>query len=163
MGVGKSAIGRRVALEMGYTFLDSDEAIEQRYNKRIPEIFAEEGEAQFRLYEREFLDSGHPDEGCVVSCGGGLIVQEGVPVLLRSKGIVVCLFASVETILERTRRNSNRPLLNVNDPEARIRKLFAEREPIYMQSGSCITTDGRSINEVVKNVLRTYRSKLKDH
>ena len=76
---------------------------------------------------------------------------------LKSKGVVICLFASVESILERTRRRKNRPLLNVADPEAQIRKLFAEREPIYMNSGICISTEGRSISEIVKHVLRTYR------
>ncbi len=158
MGVGKSAIGRRVARELGYRFLDSDHCIERQVGKKIPEIFASEGEARFRDYEREFIESGHPSEGCVVSCGGGLVVQPGMPELLKSKGVVICLFASVESIIERTSRNSHRPLLNVEDPEARIRQLLAEREPIYMDSGACITTEGRTIPEVVKHILRTYRA-----
>jgi shikimate kinase len=78
--------------------------------------------------------------------------------LLKSKGVVVCLFASVESIIERTSRNNNRPLLNVTDPEARIRELLAAREPVYMDSGACISTDGRTIPEVVKHMLRTYRA-----
>jgi len=158
MGVGKSAIGRRVARELGYKFLDSDDRIEQQVGQKIPDIFASEGEARFRVYEREFIESGHPAEGCVVSCGGGLVVQEGMQELLKSKGVVICLFASVESIIERTSRNKNRPLLNVENPEARIRELLAEREPIYMNSGACITTDGRTIPEVVKHMLRTYRT-----
>jgi len=158
MGVGKSAIGRRVARELGYKFLDSDDCIEKRVGKKIPAIFASEGEARFRAYEREFIESGHPEAGCVVSCGGGLVVQEGMQALLKSKGVVICLFASVDSIIERTSRNNNRPLLNVENPEARIRELLAEREPIYMDSGACITTDGRTIPEVVKHMLRTYRA-----
>ena len=78
--------------------------------------------------------------------------------LLKSKGVVVCLFASVESIIERTSRNNTRPLLNVTDPEARIRELLAAREPVYMDSGACISTDGRTIPEVVKHMLRTYRA-----
>ncbi len=156
MGVGKSAIGRRVARELGYDFFDSDDRIEKLVGKKIPAIFAAEGEAQFRAYERQFIESGHPTQGCVVSCGGGLVVQEGMSELLKSKGVVVCLFASIENIIERTGRNNNRPLLNVADPEARIRELFAAREPIYMDSGACISTDGRTIPEVVKHLLRTY-------
>jgi shikimate kinase len=158
MGVGKSAIGRRVARELGFKFIDSDHDIEKKVGKKIPEIFASEGEAQFRAYEKTFIESGHPAGGCVVSCGGGLVVQDGMQELLKSKGVVICLFASVESIIERTRRSSNRPLLNVSDPEARIRELLAEREPIYMDSGACITTEGRTIPEVVKHLIRTYRS-----
>jgi len=161
MGVGKSAVGQRVARELNYSFFDSDEVIEQRVGKVIPEIFASEGEDTFRKYEREFVASGHPAEGCVISCGGGLVVQEGMSAQLKSKGIVVCLFASVETVVKRTQRGNNRPLLNVEDAEARIRTLFAERESIYMNSGICITTDGRSIAEVVRHVLRAYRSSVK--
>jgi shikimate kinase len=158
MGVGKSAIGRRVARELGYRFLDSDHVIEKKEGKDIPTLFAELGEAYFRKLERSFIETGHPEEGCVVSCGGGLVVQEGMTDILRKKGVVVCLFASTESIVERTSRNKNRPLLNVPDPAAKIRALLKEREPIYMAAGTCITTDGRSISEVVRHLIRTYKS-----
>lgn len=157
MGVGKSAIGRRVAKELGFKFIDSDQAIERLKGKRIPEIFESEGESSFRRYEREFIETGHPETDCVISCGGGLVVQPGMKELLKQKGVVICLFASVESILERTGRSSHRPLLNVEDPEQRVRDLLAEREPIYMESGACITTDGRTIPEVVRHMMRTYQ------
>jgi shikimate kinase len=158
MGVGKSALGRRLARELGYRFIDSDHEIELKAGKKIPQIFASEGEPAFRKMEREFIEAGHPEEGCVVSCGGGLVVQEGMSDLLKSKGVVICLFASAETILERTSRNNNRPLLNVENPEARVRELLAEREPIYMNSGTCITTEGRTISDVVHHAMRSYRA-----
>ena len=156
MGVGKSAIGRRLAREMGYNYLDSDDVIEAKVGKKIPEIFATEGEAQFRAYERTFVESGHPLERCVVSTGGGLVIQPGMSDLLKTKGIVICLFASVDTIIERTARSNQRPLLNVENPAERVRELLAEREPIYMKSGVCITTDGRSIVEIVRHIKRSY-------
>lgn len=162
MGVGKSVIGRRVARELGYRFVDSDRVIEREQGKRIPAIFADSGEAHFRRLEREFIESGHPGEGCVVSCGGGLVVQEGMKERLRERGVVVCLFASVEAIIERTGRNKNRPLLDVPDPAAKIRALLKEREPIYMAAGPCITTDGRSIPEVVGHMIRIYKSCARD-
>jgi len=162
MGVGKSAIGRRVARELKYRFLDSDDEIVKREGMKIPRIFETSGEAHFRRLEREFIESGHPDDGCVVSCGGGLVVQPGMIELLKSKGVVICLFASVESIIERTSRNKNRPLLNVDDPSAKVRELLAEREPIYMRAGSCITTEGRTIPEVVRHLKRTYRNCAKD-
>jgi shikimate kinase len=76
---------------------------------------------------------------------------------LKAHGVVVCLHASVETILARTARQKNRPLLNVEDPEARIRKLFAEREPVYRNSGSVILTDGRPMNDIIAHVMRVWR------
>lgn len=160
MGVGKSVIGRRMAAALGFRFIDSDRAIEKLQGKKIPEIFEEEGEAAFRSYEREFIEQGHPPHNCVVSCGGGLAVQPGMMDLLKKKGVVLCLFASAESIVERTSRNKNRPLLNVEDPEKRVRELLAEREPVYMQSSACITTEGRTIPEVVRHLLRTYQARV---
>ncbi|MFP4166169.1 MAG: shikimate kinase [Opitutales bacterium] len=157
MGVGKSAIGRRVARQMQFRFIDSDHWIEREAGKSIPEIFATEGEDAFRERERAFVESGHPEEKCVVACGGGLVVQPGMKERLKEKGVVVSLFASVESIIERTSRNKNRPLLKVENPEARIRELLAERVPVYMEAGVCITTEGRTMDEVVAHVARTYR------
>lgn len=157
MGVGKSAVGRALARTLRMQFVDSDWAIEQRAGKPISEIFADEGEAAFREMEREFIESGHPDEGVVVSCGGGLPVQPGMSQLLKGKGIVVCLFANPKTILERTVGNPKRPLLNVEDPEQRIADLLKEREPVYMEAAIGVATEGRNISEVVKNIARIYR------
>jgi len=162
MGVGKSAIGRKVARELRYKFIDSDHAIESKAGMKIARIFAREGESVFREMERIFVESGHPDASCVVSCGGGLVVQEGMSDLLKRKGVVVCLFASPECIVERTSRNANRPLLNVENPEARVRELLAEREPIYMNAGTCVTTEGRSMSEVVRHVVRIYKKAARD-
>jgi shikimate kinase len=161
MGVGKTALGHRLARELKFRFLDSDREIERAEGKSVAEIFAESGEAAFRELERRFIDTGHPANGCVVSCGGGLVVPEGMSERLKSKGVVICLFASPETIIERTSRNQNRPLLNVPDPEAKIRQLLEERQPIYMSCGTCITTENRSLSEVLSHAVRCYRSSAK--
>lgn len=158
MGVGKSAVGGRLANALGYSFLDSDSVIEERIGKSIPEIFADEGEPAFRRYEHEFIDSGHPSEGCVVSCGGGLFVQAGMPEKLMVKGVVVCLSASVDTIVKRTQKSNARPLLSTENREARIRELFEKRMPVYMRAGICISTEGRPISEVTRHVLRAYHT-----
>jgi shikimate kinase len=157
MGTGKSTVGRAVAQRVGFNCVDSDHEIERKQGKGIPAIFAEQGEPAFRVMEREFIDGGHPATRTVVSCGGGLVVQPGMLAALQMRGVVVCLQASVETILARTSRNNTRPLLAVDDPEARIRKLFAEREPIYRASGTVILTDGRPLGEIVLHVLRVWR------
>ncbi len=162
MGTGKTTVGRAVAQKLGFHLMDSDHEIERLQNKTIPEIFAQQGEPAFRVMEREFVDGGHPTTGHVIACGGGLVVQPGMKELLRSKGVVVCLHASVETILARTSRHQNRPLLAVENPEQRIRDLFAVRDPIYRSVGSVILTDGRSMHDIVGHVIRTWRRDAAD-
>jgi len=77
--------------------------------------------------------------------------------LLQSKGIVMCLHASVETIMKRTQGSKHRPLLNVENPLERIQALYAQREPVYRRAGTMILTDGRQLNDIVAHVVRTYR------
>ena len=157
MGTGKSTVGRAVAHKLGFHMVDSDHEIERQQKKTIPEIFAQEGEAAFRAMERAFIEGGHTGERTVVSCGGGLVVQPGMLGLLQSRGVVVCLHASVETILARTSRQQNRPLLVAENPEERIRTLFAQREPIYRQSGTVILTDSRPLMDIADHVMRAWR------
>ena len=157
MGTGKSTVGRAVAQKLGFALVDSDHEIERQENKTIPEIFASAGEPAFRAMERAFVEGGHPAEQTVVSCGGGLVVQPGMLALLKTKGVVVCLHASIETILARTSRHQHRPLLVAENPEERIRTLYAAREPIYKQSGTVILTDSRPLHDIVGHVLRAWR------
>ena len=157
MGTGKSTVGRAVAQKLGFTLVDSDHEIERQQNKTIPEIFASEGEPAFRAMERAFVEGGHPAERTIVSCGGGLVVQPGMLALLKTKGVVVCLHASIETILARTSRHQHRPLLVAENPEERLRTLYSAREPIYKQSGTVILTDSRPLHDIVGHVLRAWR------
>ena len=157
MGTGKSAVGRSVAQRLGYEFIDSDHEIERIEGRSIPEIFENDGEAAFRKMERTFVESGHAASRKVVSCGGGLVVQPGMLELVKSKGPVVCLLASPETIFERTSKSGNRPLLKSGDPLTRIRELLAEREPMYRKAGTEVLTDGRSINDIAAHVVRIYK------
>ena len=162
MGTGKTTVGRAIAHKTGFTVLDSDQEIERAQGRSIAEIFAQSGEPAFRALEREFIVHGHPAERTIVACGGGLVVQPGMLELLRQRGVVICLHASLETILARTARHRNRPLLEVENPEERIRTLYAAREPIYKRSGTVILTDGRPLNEIVAHVLRTWKRDAAD-
>jgi shikimate kinase len=157
MGTGKTTVGRAVAVRLGFTFLDSDHEIERTSGKTVARIFAEDGEPAFRRLERQFIESGHPPTGRVVACGGGLVVQPGMLAMLQARGVVVCLHASLETVLSRTSGTNHRPLLAVDDPAERVRSLYAQREPIYRRAGTVILTDGRPLLEVVAHVVRAYR------
>jgi len=157
MGTGKTSVSRILAARLNHRWLDSDHEIERLQGRTIPEIFAGVGEAAFRVMEREFIEHGHPVERTVIACGGGLVVEPGMLAELQKRGVVICLHATVETILRRTSGNRSRPLLNVEDPEKRIRELYAARDPIYRQSGSVILTDNRPQLEIVQHVLRAYR------
>jgi shikimate kinase len=157
MGTGKTTIGRAVAYRLKYQLLDSDHEIERQEDRTVAEIFDEQGEDYFRELERRFIDKGHAETNCVVACGGGLVVQPGMLDKLQKKGVVVCLHASLETILQRTSANRNRPLLHVDDPMDRLRNLYAEREPIYRRAGAVILTDHRPTSDIISHVMRVYR------
>jgi shikimate kinase len=162
MGTGKSTVGRAVAMRLGFQLLDSDHEIERQKGRTVAQIFAAEGEAAFRELERAFVERGHPDRGAVVACGGGLVVQPGMLELLETKGVVVCLHASLDTVLRRTAQVRTRPLLDVADPAARLRQLYLEREPVYKRAGTVILTDLRPLHDIVMHVLRSYRREARD-
>jgi shikimate kinase len=163
MGTGKTTVGRAVAHRLGFKCADSDHEIERRANKTIAEIFAQDGEAAFRQLEREFIVGGHAEERLVVACGGGLVVQPGMLDTVNGKGVVVCLHASIETVLARTGRyGKTRPLLDVPDPDTRARALYAEREAIYRSAGTVILTDSRPLNEIAAHVARVWRRESVD-
>jgi shikimate kinase len=156
MGTGKSALGRQLAKRWRRPFLDTDEMVEKLAGTSVADIFAQHGEDHFRALERQVVEQHMPPHGAVIACGGGLVVPPGMGELVRSKGIVVTLFASVDTILRRTAGNSRRPLLQGEDPEAKVRELMKKREQAYMKAGIAVYTDGRSLQQLCVIVERVY-------
>jgi len=162
MGTGKTTVARAIAYRLGFNWLDVDDQIERMQKKTVAQIFAEDGEAAFRAMERRFIESGHPATRTIVSCGGGLVVQPGMLDLLKTKGVVICLHATIETVLKRTQHSKTRPLLNVEDPLARVRALYAEREPIYRRAGTLVLTDNRTLPEVIAHSMRVYQREARE-
>lgn len=161
MGTGKSAVGSRVAQQLGMPFCDSDHWIESHEGASIPEIFASRGESGFRELERQFIEEAQPLHRSVISCGGGLITNPALLARMQQMGVVVVLYASVETLYQRIAQDPNRPLMRVADPRQRIESLLSEREEIYKQAGIGIMTDGYGLHEVADKVTRVYLSHLK--
>ncbi|HSH92758.1 MAG TPA: shikimate kinase, partial [Roseimicrobium sp.] len=129
MGTGKSSVGRFIATELGFTFVDTDELIESRCGRRINDIFAQQGEPHFRGLERQLVTEMESWKKTVISTGGGLAANEANLESLKSHALVVCLWASPEKIFDRVKNQSHRPLLHDADPLGKIRQLLASREP----------------------------------
>ena len=153
MGSGKTAVGRQLARRLGFRFVDSDAEIEQRTGVDIPFIFEKEGEAGFRLREREVIDALSGEAGIVLATGGGAVLAEDSRRRLAERGVVVYLETSVDQQLSRTRRGRGRPLLFTDDPRGRLQSLMAEREPLYRSIASItVRTDGRKVGSVVDEI-----------
>ncbi len=161
-GSGKSTVGRQVARALGLRFIDSDHAIEEAQGRPVSEIFSAQGEPAFRQLERDFIERGHPARGCVVACGGGLVVPEGMLELLQSRGVVICLHASPETILSRTSHTTHRPLFQGEDREQRVRELYERRAAVYQRTGTMVLTDRRPLRDIVQHVERVYAREARE-
>lgn len=157
MATGKSSVGRLVARRLGFDFVDTDALIEKRAGKPIAQIFAEEGEPRFRLFERQIVQELKARNRLVIATGGGLAVDPSNLNSLKEHALVVCLWATHRTIWERARRNTNRPLLQTPDPEGRIRDLLLARVPFYRRADVLICSDGRALKTVADQVCLQFQ------
>jgi shikimate kinase len=159
MGAGKTTIGRQLAKSLSAPFYDSDKAIEESTGVDIPTIFEFEGEEGFRDREQKMIQQLTQLEGIVLATGGGAILREENRLLLKENGFIVYLQCSVERILERTRKDTQRPLLKTDNPRERIENLFAQREHLYLSSADFIIDTGvMQSKAVVNHILEEYRS-----
>ena len=167
-GSGKTSVGRAAARRLGWQFVDTDDLIVKRAGKPISDVFAESGEPFFRELERESLVEAASGESQVISTGGGLPMDEKNRRIMEQYGIVVCLEARPETIHGRLEKESRqrgaivRPMLESEDPPARIRALKADRQPGYALSHWTVHTDGMTPDEAAAEVVRSWRSLADD-
>jgi len=149
MGTGKTTVGRVLAARLGWEFVDTDRVIEERHGP-IPTIFAEQGEGAFRRFEREVADELAGRRRLVVATGGRTMVDAVNAQRLGATGDVVCLVASLDTILERVDvdgADATRPLLRGDDVRTRVADLLAERADAYAAFHQ-FQTDGRTPDEL---------------
>jgi shikimate kinase len=154
MGAGKTTIGRSLARLLGREFVDLDHELEARCGVRVPVIFEIEGEAGFRRRESLVLQECTQRRDIVLATGGGAILDPENRRLLRERGLVVYLRAAPEDLYRRTARDRNRPLLANPDPRGTLRRLLAERDPLYVEIAHLVIDTGSApVNSVVKTLL----------
>lgn len=154
MGAGKSTIGRMLARELGYRFIDSDRLIEERCGANIPWIFDVEGEDGFRARESNILEELSREQGAVIATGGGAVMREENHAHLSRGALIIYLKTSVDQQFDRTRRDRNRPLLQHENPRAILEDLFARRDPLYSELADIVMmTDRKSPRLVVRQLI----------
>lgn len=159
MGTGKSAVSRSLRAMYGLDIIDTDWLIEKREGMSISDIFARKGEEYFRNLETELLTEMQSKESSVISCGGGIVLREKNVEEMKKSGKVVLLLASPETVLERVKRNDNRPLLRGRKNIETIREMMEERRGKYEAAADVIVhTDNKTIPEVCEEIM----SKIKE-
>ena len=157
MGTGKTSVGRLVAQQLHFDFLDTDAVLEARAGKTITEVFATEGEPAFRELEKKVVHELEARRRTVISTGGGLVVNPENMESLKRHALVVCLWASPETIWSRVKNQDHRPLLRDSEPLEKIRSLLAQRAPFYKQADVLLNTELRSTRDVAQQVLHHFR------
>ena len=155
MGAGKTSVGRVLAKRLQKTFCDSDHVIEDRTGVKIPVIFEIEGEAGFRGRESAVVDELTALRDIVLATGGGVVLSEKNRDVLRTRGTVVYLRASVRDLLNRTRHDKNRPLLQAADPRARLTELYEIRDPLYREVAHLtVDTGNQSLTSLVNRLCQ---------
>lgn len=152
-GSGKSTVGRQLARRLGLQFVDTDQRIEQLLGCSIRSFFEREGEQAFRDLEEKTIDELTLSHEGVLSTGGGTVLREANRRHLRERGHVVYLRSMPEDIFRRVRNDTNRPLLQVEDPMAKLRELFEARDPLYSETAHFTIETGRPSVATLVNMI----------
>jgi shikimate kinase len=166
MGTGKTVVSKILASRLKRQRLCTDDMIEWKVGKPISRIFEEDGEADFRKIESDIVAAAARDRNAVIDAGGGVVIDEHNIRRLKEHGVLFCLEARPEEILERTRNYTHRPLLNTANPVEKIRGLLQERSEYYKRADHMISTSGLTPNEVadkIAEIMATVESDKKSH
>ncbi len=158
MGSGKTTVGKLIAEKTGMPLLDMDSIIVERAGKSINEIFADDGEPHFRALERTLVKELAATEGNIISTGGGIVLNPDNIADFEKSGLVVCLLVDAETVLDRVRHDTSRPLL-AGDKEAKVLQLLESRKALYEAITHRIDTSGRPSPEpTAQEIFDLYHS-----
>ncbi|OGW38733.1 MAG: hypothetical protein A2010_09275 [Nitrospirae bacterium GWD2_57_9] len=157
MGVGKTSVGTQLAKDLSYTFVDTDKLIEADHSMTITAIFAKLGEPHFREVESKIIHEVMQRENQVVSTGGGAVIRDINREAFKRAGFAICLTARPEVIFERIKHETHRPLLQTDDPLAKIRELLESRARFYAQADATIDTSEKSVDAVIAEIKERIR------
>ena len=153
-GSGKSTVGRQLSRQLSWDFVDSDAVLEKRLGMSIREWFARHGEDAFRDEEQAVIEDLTQREGIVIATGGGAVLRPSNRNALHSRCHVFYLRASPEELFRRVRHDTQRPLLQVDDPLARLRELYRERDPLYRRTAHFVVESARpSVQSLTSMVM----------
>lgn len=157
MGTGKTEVSKKLKRILGLNVIEVDAEIEATERMKISEIFEKFGESKFREIEKTKIKDISRNKNIIISTGGGAVLKEENISALRQNGIIVCLTASPETILKRTINNSDRPLLQVNNPLEKIKELLERRRPYYEKADVIINTEGKTPSTIAKEIIERIK------
>lgn len=157
MGCGKSSVGRRLAAKLGLAFVDVDDEIEQSARKSITEIFADHGEAFFRDGERRVIARLLANGPQVLATGGGAYMNPETRAAIKAQGVSIWLRAELPVLMKRVAKRDSRPLLKTGDPEATMRRLMAERYPVYAEADITIESRETQHEHIVAEAIEALK------
>lgn len=152
MGTGKTAVAKLLSERLKRAYVSTDEIVERVQKSPISEIFSKLGEDYFRRLEKQVAKEVSSLEGVVIDAGGGIVIKEENLKNLKKNGTIICLTATVDVILERTKGKKHRPLLNADDQKKKIEELLAGRAPYYAKADFTIDTSSLSVEDVAKKI-----------
>lgn len=154
MGAGKTTIGKILSQKLNYNFVDLDLHIEKEQGISISEMFEKHGEKYFRDVETESLTKISEKSNQIISTGGGIVIKDENWEIMRNNGVSVYLKASIETLFNRVKHKSTRPLLNVENPFEKAKELFLSRESLYEKSEIILDREGLEPGDVAEAIVR---------
>jgi shikimate kinase len=158
MGAGKTSLGRRLAKATGLPFIDSDAEIEKAAGCSIPEIFERFGETEFRSGERRVIERILEGAPAILATGGGAFMDAATRALIRAKGVSIWLRADLDTLVRRTKRRDDRPLLKGRNPRDVLKRLIEERYPVYGEADIILDVDDEPPKESTERLVERIAS-----
>ncbi|MCX5678391.1 MAG: shikimate kinase [Candidatus Omnitrophica bacterium] len=161
MGTGKTTIAIELSHRLGMKYVSIDDLIEKKERRTINEIFTKSGEDYFRDVESAVIRDAVCMDNLVIDTGGGAVMRDENVAYMKSNGVIVCLTADADVIMERTKKYKHRPLLNVEDPKRKIRDLLARRSPYYAKADHTIDTGKFTVRQVIDKIAEIAEARLK--
>ena len=164
MGAGKTSIGKKLSNLIKFTFIDTDNLIEEKTGVNIPTIFEHEGEEGFRARETKILEEISNNTNTVIGTGGGIILLPENRQIIKKMGFVVYLIASIKELVYRTGYDKNRPLITDDNTESQIKNILNERTEYYENTSNItINTDNYDTVKLSKSIIKSYKTYEKDN